>query len=147
MAHSFRCPRAYWHSCPFSEPCDGWHDQTPKHIQVKRDLLSSIGWVLAAGGLYLSLLLLDVYWNLVRWYPRMDWIALALLGWVLGAMVVIAWLVRVTQELLSRAISLALCVFLLSLGAYACQPEPMAAGLFEWESSSPSWYRGEVANL
>jgi hypothetical protein len=109
---------------------------------MKRCLLLHIGWVLAAGGLYLPLLLLDVYWNLVRWHPRLDWMGSALLVWVLAAIVAIAWLVRVAQDPVSRGVSLALSVFLVGLGAYACQPEPLTTGLFERESSSPLWYRG-----
>jgi hypothetical protein len=107
-----------------------------------RSLLLSVGWLTAGAAQYGSLLLLDVYWNLVRWHPAWDAAAWALIAGNLAAEVSIAALARVSRDRVSRVVSVILCSFLLGLGAWACAPEPLRTGLFERESPSPLWYRG-----
>jgi hypothetical protein len=109
---------------------------------MKRALFFTLGWFMASLALYVSLLLLDVYWNLVSWHPRLDWTVLTLMAWTFAATLSLGLLARFTRDKASQVISVSICVLLLSLGAYAFPPEPLSAGLFGRVASSPLWYRG-----
>ena len=39
---------------------------------MKRAILLTVGWLLAAAGLYVALVGLELYWNLYDWQPRLD---------------------------------------------------------------------------
>jgi hypothetical protein len=108
---------------------------------MKRALLTSLGWVLAVALLWLPLLLLDVYWNLISWHPKWDSTVLLLFVWivvVLGGMRLLAGL---TRDPISHSTSLLLGLGLLCLGVYACPPEPLSSEWFGRLEASPAWYR------
>ena len=109
---------------------------------MKRALFFSLGCLVASTALYVSLLLLDIYWNLVSWHPRWDWTVSTLIALTFASTLSLGLLARSPRDRPSRVISLVVCVLLLSLGAYALPPEPLSAGLFGRLASSPLWYRG-----
>ena len=109
---------------------------------MKKALLLSAGWLLAAGALYFGILLLECYWNLVDWTPRWDWAAASLLAWNAATLAAMGRMARATPHPLSRGMSLLLSLFLLGLGAYVSRAEPLSNGLLGREASSPWWYRG-----
>ena len=108
---------------------------------MKRTVFLIAGWVLLAVALYLPLLLLDVYWNIVTWRPEWDGTALFLLVWIGAAAAGCYWMARASRDRLTRVVSLLICMALLALGVYVCRAEPMSFGMFGRETSSPWWYR------
>lgn len=110
-------------------------------VDVKRMFLFTSGWIAACGALYLSLLLLDVYWNLVHWRFHWDADALALVAWMLVSLILIWFLAGVTRGA-SQNFALVLCVAIFGIGLYTCRGEPLSTGLFERLAPSPIWYRG-----
>jgi hypothetical protein len=107
---------------------------------MKRALFLTLGWFMASLALYVPLLLLDVYWNLVSWRPRCDWTVLTLMAWTFAATLSLGLLARSTRDKVSQVISVSICVVLLVMGAYAFPPEPLSTGLFGRVASSPLWY-------
>lgn len=109
----------------------------------KRTAAASAGWIFSGTVLYLSLVALELQWNLFTWSPRLDYITLG----ALGAMALAwgcAWLsARNTRNRLTFALGSTVCVLLLGLGLYLLRPEPLeTGGLLPRTQSSPFWYRG-----
>jgi len=97
---------------------------------------------MASAGLYLMLVMLELYWNFPDWQPRLDSITCGLL---LGAAMslVFLWLfARASGEKMTRAASLLVSVALIGLALYVMPAEPTSQGILERENSSPLWYRG-----
>jgi hypothetical protein len=98
--------------------------------------------LLAGAALYLPLLLLDCYWNLSNWHPRLDWPALVLFVWLLLDLALLRLLLRKARTKIPRAFAFVICLLLLALGLYALPAEPLSTGLFARQAPSPWWYRG-----
>lgn len=105
-------------------------------------------WVLAEGGLYVSLVVLEVYWNLFDWQPRLDLPALGIIVWM-GIMLAALWFLATTNgDRITSGVSLLLCAALVALAIYVVAPEPLKPGLLGRDAASPLWYRaGRVAIL
>jgi hypothetical protein len=114
---------------------------------MTRAFLLSASWFLAATALWLALLLLDIYWNLISWHLKWDGTVLILMAWMLAALAAIGLLTRWARDQISRTVSLASCLTLLCVGLHACPAEPLSAELFGRVASSPGWYRGLRAVL
>jgi cytochrome bd-type quinol oxidase subunit 2 len=84
---------------------------------------------------------LAIGWNLFDWEPRLDWRAGGLLLFVVVLIGAIWILARAKGSRISRAVSLLVCIGLLSIGIYVLWPEAKTSGLFARESPSPLWYR------
>jgi hypothetical protein len=108
---------------------------------VKRAILLSLGWLLSAAGLYVALVVLELYWNLYDWQPKLDWEALGLIFGMLALLAAIRLLARASGDRFSRGVSLVICLALLALAVYVFPPEPRTSGLFAREAPSPFWYR------
>jgi hypothetical protein len=108
---------------------------------VKRAILLSAGWLLAGVGLYMALVILELYWNLYNWQPIVDLRASGLILGVLALLAVIRWLARTTCDRVSQGLSLLICLALLAVAVYVFPPEPPTQGLFAREAPSPLWYR------
>jgi hypothetical protein len=108
---------------------------------MKRAILLTLGWLLAAAGLYVALVMLELYWNLFDWQPRLDLKGSGLIFGILAVLAVIWFLARASHDRFSQAVSLAACLALLALALYVFPPEPMTQGLFAREAPSPLWYR------
>jgi hypothetical protein len=99
-------------------------------------------WLVALVGHYVVLVALEFHWNLFDWLPRFD---LASMGLVVALLTFLAgtWhLARVSQNRVTRIVSLVGCVALLGLGIYVFPAEPKLQGLFSRQLASPVWYRG-----
>ena len=108
---------------------------------MTREILIALGWLLAAIALYAGFVALELYWNLYDWRPRYDARATAI-GLALSALLTAVWyLARGNRGLTSRTFSGLACLALLILGIYLVPAEPLTAGVFARESSSPLWYR------
>lgn len=107
-----------------------------------RGILLSLGWLLAALALWALLVVLEFYWNLRDWQPRLDSRFMAIGLGVCAALAVMWMLARVGRPHSARAVSLVICLALLSLGVYVLPAEPLTSGLFAREIQSPLWYRG-----
>jgi hypothetical protein len=108
----------------------------------------TLGWVGAAVGLYAALVVLEYYWNAWEWQPDWDLIAWTLVVSALGCLFAMRLLASAARDLLSRSVSLILCLALLVLGCYVLAPEPLTGGVLGREHSSPAWYRfGRLALL
>jgi hypothetical protein len=108
---------------------------------MKRAILLTLGWLVAAAGLYVALVMLEIYWNLFDWQPRLDLKATGLIFGILAVLAVIRFLARASCDRFSQGMSLAACLALLALAVYVFSPEPITQGLFARESPSPLWYR------
>jgi hypothetical protein len=108
---------------------------------MKRAILLTLGWLLAATGLYVALVMLELYWNLTDWQPKLDSNASGLMTGILALLAAIGFLARASGDRFSQGLSLAICLALLALAVYVVPPEPMTQGLFARESPSPLWYR------
>lgn len=112
---------------------------------MKRAILLVAGWVFVTASLYSAALLLDVYWNLVHWRPRLDWIAGGLLIWMAAAISGLWLLARANLPAVPRAAALLACLVLLAAGLNALPAESRGEGLLGRDRPSPTWYR--VARL
>jgi len=110
---------------------------------VKSTLLI-IAWVLAVAGLYVGLVILEFYWNVPEWQPRLDFRALVLIWWVMATLAFICFLARISDGPLTQAVSLLLCLALCALAVHVFPPEAAKTGLFGRESPSALWYRAQV---
>ena len=108
---------------------------------MKRTILLALGWLAAAAGLYVALVMLEFDWNLYDWQPRLDLKASGLIFGMLAAFAAMWCLARVSCNRFSRGVSLAACLALLALAVYVLPSEPMTQGLFAREAPSPLWYR------
>jgi hypothetical protein len=108
---------------------------------MKRAILLSPGWLLAAAGLYAALVMLELYWNLYDWQPKLDLEALGLIFGMLALLAAIRLLARASGNRFSRGSSLVICLALLALAVYVFPPEPRSSGLFAREAPSLFWYR------
>src|ERR1051325_1594491 len=108
---------------------------------MKRPLLLAFAWLLLAGALYLPLLLLELYWNIISWRPTWDWRALLLLLWMAAVLLGFSTLARVNCHPTARISSLLICLSLFALGVYVTPAEPLSTGIFGRVASSPFWYR------
>jgi hypothetical protein len=108
---------------------------------VKKAILLSVGWLLAAGSLYAGVLVLECYWNFANWRPRWDWESCSMLVWNAAALLGIHKLAQTSQHPLTRGVGLVLSLMLLSLGAWVLPAEPLSQGWLGREASSPFWYR------
>lgn len=108
---------------------------------MKRAILLSLGWLLAAVGLYAALVMLELYWNLYDWQPKLDLNASGLIFGMLALLAAIRLLARASGNRFSRGSSLVICLALLALAVYVVPAEPLTEGLFAREATSPFWYR------
>jgi hypothetical protein len=108
---------------------------------MKRSFLLSLGWALAAAGLYVALVALEYYWNAWDWRLELDLIGWGLLVGLFGCVGFMRLLASAARDRLSQGVSLVLCVGLLVLGCYVSAPEPLSEGFLGREHSSPFWYR------
>jgi len=97
---------------------------------------------LLCAGLYASLVLLDIQWNLPRWDPYLSGFSLVNLVFIAGFVLLVLLLFRARVTRLSRVISLLPCFALAALGLYFFKAEPITSGLFARDEPSPFWYRG-----
>ncbi len=61
---------------------------------MKRSMLLALGWISAALGLYTSLVILELYWNLYDWQPTVDLKVLGLTCVVCSMLLAMAFLAR-----------------------------------------------------
>ena len=108
---------------------------------MKRVLLLTAGWIVAALGLYLAVLGLEFTWNAYNWHPTLDLVGGSMLLGVSVSLLVLAMLARASCDWLSRSASLIVSLALVVLGVYTLPAEPLSQGLFGRESPSPVWYR------
>jgi hypothetical protein len=108
---------------------------------MTRVILLSIGWFVAALGLYVALVILELYWNLNDWQPKLDSRASGLIIGVGSILVAIRFLARANSHRIGQGVSLVLCLALLALAVYVFPREPLTQGLFARQQSSPLWYR------
>ena len=108
---------------------------------MTRVILLTLGWLVAVLGVYVALVILELYWNLYDWQPKLDSRALGLIIGVCSVLAAIRFLARATSHRIGQGVSLALCVALLALAGYVFPREPLTPGLFAREHSSPLWYR------
>src|ERR1035437_727028 len=108
---------------------------------MKRAILLSLGWLLAAAGPYAALVMWELYWNLYDWQPKLDLNASGLIFGMLALLAAIRLLARASGNRFSRGSSLVICLALLALAVYVFPPEPRSSGLFAREAPSPFWYR------
>jgi uncharacterized membrane protein len=108
---------------------------------MKRAILLTLGWLLATAGLYVALVMLELYWNLYEWEPRLDLRALGLFCGMVAVLATIRVLARAEGNRFSQGVSLAICLALLALGVYVFPAEPITHGMFAREMPSPLWYR------
>jgi hypothetical protein len=108
---------------------------------MKRAILLTLGWLLAAAGLYVALVMLELYWNLYDWQPILDLKGSGLIFGILAVLAVIWFLARASHARFSQVVSLAACLALLAIAVYVLPPEPMTQGLFARKAPSPLWYR------
>ena len=107
---------------------------------VRRVLLIFF-WVLAVAGLYAALVVLEVYWNLFDWQPRLDLAAFGIMVWM-GMMLAALWcLCRASTDRVIGGVALLLCAALVALAIYVFAPEPVKPGLLGRDTASPLWYR------
>lgn len=109
--------------------------------KMKHRLLLILGWLLATAALYVTLVALELYWNLFTWRPQGDLRAAGMLVAIAGFLAAIHFLARTGSDSLTRFVSLAACLALLAIGAYVLPPEPITTGLFARAEPSPFWYR------
>lgn len=64
--------------------------------------LLTIGWLVAASGLYVALVMLELYWELYDWQPKLDLDALGLIIWICSVLVAIRFLARATCHRISQ---------------------------------------------
>ena len=107
-----------------------------------RGILLLLGWLAAAFALWVLLVVLEIYWNLYDWQPKVDFIALGLGFGIFSAIACVWLLARASRQVAARGASLVMCLALLVLGVYVLPPEPLSTGLFAREQASPLWYRG-----
>jgi hypothetical protein len=108
---------------------------------LKRSLFLALCWLLLPAGLYAVLAVLEVYWNLMDWSPRLDYLSLSLLAAVL-LLQLFLWLVaRVTQGKWLRRMAGVFCLVLIGIGLYCAVPEPLQGGVLGRRTISASWYR------
>jgi hypothetical protein len=106
-----------------------------------KQLLWILLWVLAVAGLYVSLVLLEVYWNLFEWRPKLDIAAFGILVWM-GITLTALWFLCWTEKgRVTRIVALVLCTVLVALAIYLVSPEPLKPGLLGRDAISPRWYR------
>jgi hypothetical protein len=108
---------------------------------MKRAILLALGWLVAAAGLYVALVVLELDWNLYDWEPKLDLKASGLIAGMLAMLAAIRLLARASRDRFSQTVSLVICLTLLALAVYVSPPEPMTQGLFAREAPSPLWYR------
>ncbi len=109
---------------------------------MKRAILASIGWCMAGGVLYGSVLALDLHWNLFTWAPELDWLSLLLLcGVAIGTG--LTWgAAKCSHSNLSRGTGILVSLFLACAGLYAIRAEPLQLeGALPRKAASPVWYR------
>jgi len=100
-----------------------------------------LGWVIAALSLWALLVVLEVYWNLYDWQPKLDSAALGIALAVCLALAGMFVLASARRQHAARGVSLMVCLALLSLAIYVLPAEPLTSGLFARERPSPAWYR------
>jgi len=119
------------------------HPSPDSYVEfMRRALFLSFGWALAIIGLYASLVLLELRWNLFDWEPRLDLKAVML---VLGSFVAIAllwFLARAGGDRVTQVLSLICVLAILGVAIYVSAAEPLSQGLFARSRPSPLWYRG-----
>lgn len=106
-----------------------------------RGILLILAWLAAALGLWVLLVILEVYWKLYDWQPKLDARALGLGMGICLDVVGMLLLARATRRPAARAASLLISLALLALAVYVVPKEPLTSGMFAREQSSPSWYR------
>lgn len=115
---------------------------------MKRTLLPILGWCAATGSLYGAALLLDLYWNIIDWQPRLDWIAIGLFAWAAAALTGMGFLARANLPTIARVIGLLASLALLAAAINALPAESRSEGLLGRDEPSPPWYRvGRLALL
>jgi hypothetical protein len=115
---------------------------------MKRAILASIGWCMAGGVLYGSVLALDLHWNLFTWAPELDLNSLLLFcGVAIGTG--LAWGgAKYSHSNMSRGIGVLVSLFLACAALYATKPEPVQLeGALPRRAASPVWYRWSRAVL
>ena len=109
---------------------------------MKRAVLVTCCWLIGALGLYVALVMLELYWNFYDWQPKVDFKAFGLIFGMLAILAAIHCLARASCDRLSQSVSLMACLALLALAVYVLPPEPLTGGLFARSAASPFWYRG-----
>jgi hypothetical protein len=87
------------------------------------------------------LVILELYWNLFDWQPRIDSKAMGLVAGLCSAVIAMFLLSQINQGRLSQFVSLLLCLALLALAVYVFPAEPITQGMFGRREASPLWYR------
>jgi hypothetical protein len=109
---------------------------------MTRALLLTLGWLGATGLFYVSLVALELYWNVFNWSFRLDGISIALVLSGLGGLAGLWKLAGSSQATLTRAVALLCCLFLAVLAVYIFPAEPeQPEGLLPRTAPSPLWYR------
>lgn len=111
-------------------------------LGLKGSMLQGLAWSTAITAVYLSCLLLDVYWNLLNWKPRWDWPTPVLFACLATALLAIWFLARARQRGTIRVLSFLGCLGLVVAATVALPVEPQTTGLLGRDVPSPLWYRG-----
>lgn len=106
-----------------------------------RGFLLSLGCLIAACGIYASVLLLELYWNLYEWEPKWDGRAAGMIVALAVCVTTMAFLSRATSPRFGKVFGCLLALLLLGLGFYVLAPEPLSKGLFGRSAPSAAWYR------
>src|SRR5438132_8433882 len=85
---------------------------------MTRALLLSLGWLVAAMGLYVAVVVLEFYWNFFDWQPELDLRAWFFFVGMVCALVATRFLAWAARDRLSQGVSLVLCLALLVLAVY-----------------------------
>src|ERR1044071_6731592 len=109
---------------------------------MRRTLFLLVAWTTSFLALYLSLVGLELDWNLFDWLPRHDAKAIALMIIALAALTALWCLAIRSTPGFSRMFSFVGCLVLFFLGVYVLPAEPEGKGFFSRRSPSPLWYRG-----
>jgi phosphatidylserine decarboxylase len=107
---------------------------------MKRIFLCA-SWIGLSVGLYAGLLLVESYWNLFNWVPKLDLASFALLGTLAGLLTGIWLLARAARDRVTRSAALLVGLGLAAVGLHALGSEPLSEGLLGRTLASPTWYR------
>jgi hypothetical protein len=116
----------------------------PTGRMVALSAARSVGWIVGAMLLGVSLLSLDAMLNLFDWHPEFSEDVRISLIFVAAALFITWVTARRTGDVFSHYVALLVSICLLAFAIYTVWPEPMSASGFLFlrrTSTSPLWYR------
>ena len=111
--------------------------------RIRRAILLFIGWLTASCTLLYSMLCLNLNWNFFSFSPRWNWAVPGQIVGIVGALVALWFLAKVSRDRASRAMSLLVCLFLIGIGIFNFFQ--VEHGILGGVREIPIWYRGGLA--